>query len=41
VPPYPSRLEKALAGEDAQGGAVVLVDVDFDFLTLPQRRQAS
>ena len=32
VPPHPSPLEKALACEDAQGGAVVLVDVDFDFL---------
>jgi predicted RNase H-like HicB family nuclease len=32
VPPHPSRLEKALASEDAQGGAVVLVDVDFGFL---------
>ncbi|MCL1939870.1 MAG: type II toxin-antitoxin system HicB family antitoxin [Desulfovibrionaceae bacterium] len=32
TPPRPSSLEKVLAGEDAQGGAVVLVDVDFDFL---------
>jgi predicted RNase H-like HicB family nuclease len=32
VPPYPSLLESALKSEDAQGGAVVLVDVDFDFL---------
>jgi predicted RNase H-like HicB family nuclease len=32
TPPHPSPLEKALANEDAQGGAVVLVDVNFDFL---------
>ncbi|MDR1489061.1 MAG: type II toxin-antitoxin system HicB family antitoxin [Desulfovibrio sp.] len=32
VPPHPSPLEKTLASEDAHGGAVVLVDVDFDFL---------
>jgi predicted RNase H-like HicB family nuclease len=32
APPYPSPLEKALACEDALGGAVVLVDVNFDFL---------
>lgn len=32
VPPHPSPLEKVLASEDAQGGAVVLVDVNFDFL---------
>ena len=32
APPQPSPLEKALTSEDAQGGAVVLVDVDFDFL---------
>ena len=32
APPEPSPLERALASEDAQGGAVVLVDVDFDFL---------
>ena len=32
MPPHPSPLEKALASEDAQDGAVVLVDVDFDFL---------
>lgn len=31
-PPDPSPLEKVLASEDAQGGAVVLVDVSFDFL---------
>lgn len=30
--PQPSRLETTLASEDAQGGAVVLVDVNFDFL---------
>jgi len=32
VPPPPSPLESALAHEDAQGGAVALVDVDFAFL---------
>ena len=32
TPPQPSLLEKTLACEDAQGGAVVLVDVDFSFL---------
>ena len=32
APPDPSPLEKALASEDAQGGAVVLVNVDFGFL---------
>ena len=32
TPPPPSPLEKALASEDALGGAVVLVDVSFDFL---------
>jgi len=32
TPPYPSLLEKALASEDAKGGAVVLVDVNFNFL---------
>ena len=32
TPPPPSLLEKALDSEDAQGGAVVLVNVNFDFL---------
>ena len=32
TPPCPSLLETVLASEDAQGGAVVLVDVDFAFL---------
>jgi len=32
APPTPSPLESALAHEDAQGGAVALVDVDFAFL---------
>jgi hypothetical protein len=32
VPPHPSPLEKILVSEDAQGGAVALVDVNFDFL---------
>jgi len=32
TPPHPSPLEKALTSEDAQGGAVILVDVDFGFL---------
>jgi len=32
TPPPPSTLEKALASEDAQNGAVVLVNVNFDFL---------
>ena len=31
-PPSPSALEAVLASEDAQGGAVVLVEVNFDFL---------
>lgn len=30
--PDPSPLESVLASEDAEGGAVVLVDVNFDFL---------
>ena len=30
--PDPSPLERVLASEDAEGGAVVLVDVNFDFL---------
>lgn len=30
--PDPSSLESILASEDAAGGAVVLVDVNFDFL---------
>lgn len=30
--PDPSPLEKVLNSEDAKGGAVVLVDVNFDFL---------
>lgn len=30
--PDPSPLEGVLASEDAEGGAVVLVDVNFDFL---------
>ena len=30
--PDPSPLESVLASEDAAGGAVVLVDVNFDFL---------
>ncbi len=30
--PDPSPLEKVLTSEDAEGGAVVLVDVNFDFL---------
>jgi len=32
TPPHPSPLEAMLASEDAQGGAVVLVNVNFDFL---------
>ena len=32
APPPPSPLENALASEDAQGGAVALVNVDFAFL---------
>lgn len=31
-PPTPSKLERVLASDDAAGGAVVLVDVTFDFL---------
>ena len=31
-PPSPSALEAVLVSEDAQGGAVVLVEVNFDFL---------
>lgn len=31
-PPIPSSLELVLASEDAEGGAVVLADVSFDFL---------
>lgn len=30
--PNPSPLERVLASEDAEGGAVMLVDVNFDFL---------
>ena len=30
--PEPSPLERVIASEDAEGGAVVLVDVNFDFL---------
>lgn len=32
VPPSPSPLETVFASDDAKGGAVVLVDVTFDFL---------
>lgn len=32
MPPDPSRLDRVLASDDARGGAVVMVDVDFDFL---------
>jgi predicted RNase H-like HicB family nuclease len=32
APPEPSGLATALASKDARGGAVVLVDVNFDFL---------
>ena len=31
-PPSPTSLDIVLASEDAEGGAVVFVDVDFDFL---------
>ena len=31
-PPSPSSLDIVLASEDAEGGAVVLADVNFDFL---------
>jgi len=32
MPPCPSPLESTLKSEDAQGGGVVLVNVDFEFL---------
>ena len=32
IPAQPSPLEKVLISDDAQGGAVVLVEVNFDFL---------
>ena len=32
VPPVPTSLESALANEDAQGGAVAMVNVNFAFL---------
>lgn len=39
--PDPSPLESVLASEDAEGGAVVLVDVNFDFLERRPSRSTS